>query len=257
MTRPIIGIVPALTPEDHQFIPEPAYRFEYIKQHYYEVLEEQGATPVILPASERHDNVTDYCELISGLLLVGGEDVNPSLYGEELDKYTSTLPPRRDLLERRLVQECCRRKIPILAICRGMQMLNVAFGGTLYQDLSHCRGAGDHRQQGELDFSTSHQVQVVAGTMLHQILNCDMIETNTGHHQAIRHVGEGLIVAARALDGVIEALEGDGFIIGVQWHPESWPADQISRRLFTAFGAAARRPGSGTYKDREPPMRGA
>lgn len=235
MTRPVIGVVLALTAEDHDFVPQPAYRFEYLKQQYYEALEQQGGLPIGIPSTERLDAVEQYCDIISGLLLVGGEDINPSMYAEELDPLCKPMMPRRDQFECQLIKACHRRQIPIFGICRGLQIMNVAFGGTLYQDLSQMPGVANHGQVGELDFSTRHQVELVSGTRLHQIVGADRIETNTGHHQGIKQLAKGLTVSAKATDGVIEAIEGSGFTLAVQWHPEAWSCDQHSGKLFAGF----------------------
>lgn len=236
--KPIVGIVLARVPEDHRFQPEPAYRFQFLKAQYFEPLEAQGLLPIAIPGTVQLENIPHYCDLISGLLLIGGEDINPECYNEPIDPLTHTLTPERDLIEIDLIRVCLKRGTPILGICRGLQILNVACGGTLHQDLSYCIGAGDHRQTGELDFSTQHTVQVVRDTTLHKIIREDRISTNTGHHQCVKTLGEGLRVSARSQDGVIEAVEGDDFTIAVQWHPESWASDEASRRLFTAFAAA-------------------
>ena len=235
MTRPIIGVVLALTAEDHDFVPQPAYRFEYLKQQYYEALEQQDGLPIGIPATERLSTVEQYCRMINGLFLIGGEDINPSLYGEELDPLCKPLMPRRDQFECQLINACYRRQIPIFGICRGLQIMNVAFGGTLYQDLSQMPGIANHEQVGELDYSTRHQVEIIPGTTLHHILGADRVETNTGHHQGIKQLANGLTVSAKTADGVIEAIEGNGFTIAVQWHPEAWSCDPYSRKLFAGF----------------------
>jgi len=241
--KPIIGLPLSLAAEDHNFVAQPAYRFEYLKEQYYEAIEEQGGLPIGIPASERPEAVEQYCDLIDGLFLIGGEDVNPGLYGEELDPLCKPLMPRRDHFESRLILACHGRQIPIFGICRGLQMLNVAFGGTLYQDLSQMPGAANHRQVGELDFSTRHHVDIVSGTRLHQIISADRIEVNTGHHQGVKRLGEGLTASARTADRLVEAVEGRGFTLAVQWHPEAWSCDPYSRKLFAAFCEAARAAG--------------
>jgi putative glutamine amidotransferase len=239
MAKPVIGLVLALTAEDHDFVSQPAYRFEYLKEQYYEAIEEQGALPIGIPATERLSTIEQYCDMINGLFLVGGEDINPSLYGEALDPLCKPLMPRRDKFEYELINACYRRRIPIFGICRGMQMMNVAFGGTLYQDLSHMPRAANHGQVGELDYSTRHHVEIINGTRLHRILAVDRMETNTGHHQGVKTLGKGLTVSARTADGVVEGIEGDGFTVAVQWHPEAWSCDPYSRKLFAAFCEAA------------------
>jgi putative glutamine amidotransferase len=239
VVKPVVGLVLALAAEDHDFVSQPAYRFEYLKEQDYEAIEEQGALPIGIPATERLSAIEQYCDMINGLLLVGGEDINPSLYGEELDPLCKPMMPRRDQFECQMINACQRRQIPIFGICRGLQMMNVAFGGTLYQDLSQMAGTTNHGQVSELDYSTRHQVEIISGTTLHHILGADSIETNTGHHQGIKQVASGLTVSAKTADGVVEAIEGGGFTIAVQWHPEAWSHDPFSRKLFMAFCDAA------------------
>ncbi len=239
MREPVIGVVMALTPEDHFYKVEPAYRFEYLKQHYYECVENAGAMPIAIPITERLERVDRYCDLLDGVLFVGGEDVNPEVYGEPLDPLCKPQNPRRDQWEIRLMLAAFQRRLPILGICRGLQVMNVAFGGTLFQDLSYMPGATNHSQVGERDFSTRHPVTIESGTLLHSIVGETEIETNTSHHQAIKKLGAGLKVSAYSLDRVIEAVESDGFTLGVQWHPEAWDYDAVSRKIFAAFVAAA------------------
>lgn len=239
MAKPVIGMVLALAAEDHDFVAHPAYRFEYLKEQYYEAIEEHGGLPIGIPATEQPDAVEEYLRVLDGLFLIGGEDINPSLYGEQIDPLCKPKMPRRDDFECQLINACHRRQIPIFGICRGLQILNVAFGGTLYQDLSYMPGARNHRQEGELDFATRHQVEIVSGTSLHQLIGANMIETNTGHHQGIKTLGKGLVAAARSQDGLIEAIEGSGFTLAVQWHPEAWSCDPVSRKLFAAFCEAS------------------
>ncbi len=239
MTRPIIGIVLALTPEDHVFQSLPAYRFEYLKQHYYEAIEAAGAITVAFPLTEHLEFVDHYAEMVDGLLFVGGDDVHPDLYGEQLDPLCHPQMPRRDHFEVALIKSAYLKRKPILGICRGLQIMNVAFGGSLHQDLSYRTGAGNHSQVGELDFSTRHSVRVAPNTLLHRLTGATGFETNTAHHQGINKLGNGLIVSAESVDGVIEAIEGEGFTLGVQWHPEAWGRDEVSRNIFAGFCQAA------------------
>ncbi len=239
MAKPIIGVVLALTPEDHKFKALPAYRFEFLKQHYYEAVEAAGAVAIAIPLTEHHEHISRYVDIVDGLFIVGGDDVHPELYGEAIDPLCQPQMPRRDNFEVALINAAFNVRKPIFGICRGLQIINVAFGGSLFQDLSYQKGAGNHSQVGELDFATRHLVNVVPGSMLSRLTPESSFETNTAHHQAIKRVGAGLKVAATAEDGVIEAIEADGFTLGVQWHPEAWGRDPVSRSLFGAFVEAS------------------
>lgn len=239
MSKPVIGVVLALTPEDHDFKALPAYRFEFLKQHYYEAIEAAGAITIAIPLSEHLEFVDRYCEMVDGLFFVGGDDVHPDLYGEKLDPLCHPQMPRRDHFEVALIKAAYSKRKPILGICRGSQIMNVAFGGTLHQDLSYRNGAVNHSQIGELDFSTRHVVRVAPGTLLHRLTGKNEFETNTAHHQGVNKLGKGLIVSAESVDGVIEAIEGEGFTLGVQWHPEAWGRDEVSRNIFAGFCKAA------------------
>ncbi|MGB5106231.1 MAG: gamma-glutamyl-gamma-aminobutyrate hydrolase family protein [Candidatus Zixiibacteriota bacterium] len=235
MNEPIIGVVLAQTPEDHQFKVLPAYRFEFLKQHYYEAVEAAGAVAIAIPLTERHEHIHRYVSIVDGLFIVGGDDVHPELYGEPIDPLCHPQMPRRDNFEVALIKATFAARKPILGICRGLQIMNVAFGGSLYQDLSYQSGAGNHSQQGELDFATRHRVNVVPNSLLSRLTGESAFETNTAHHQGIKRVGNGIKIAATAEDGVIEAIEADGFTLGVQWHPEAWGQDKVSRSIFSAF----------------------
>jgi putative glutamine amidotransferase len=176
----------------------------------------------------------------AGLVLMGGSDVNPALYNEERLRETDRADPARDELEYRLIAEYLERDAPILAICRGMQILNVQHGGTLIQhlDTSH-----RHRRKTEDKGEPAHNVRVQPGTKLSAILGEPLtVEVNSRHHQAVRDPGEKLIVSARdPEDGTIEAMERSDkrFVIAVQWHPENQaPRDERQAAIFRAFAAA-------------------
>ena len=241
MSKPVIGVVLALTPEDHEFRALPAYRFEFLKQHYYEAIEAAGGVTVAIPLSEHLEFVDRYCEIVDGLFFVGGDDVHPELYGEKIDPLCKPQMPRRDHFEVAWMKAAYTKQKPILGVCRGSQIMNVAFGGSLHQDLSYRNGAGNHSQVGELDFTTRHVVQVVPDTLLHRLTGKSSFETNTAHHQGVNRLGNGLTVSAVSGDGVIEAVEAEGFTLGVQWHPEAWGQDEISRSIFRGFCEAAAR----------------
>jgi putative glutamine amidotransferase len=172
-----------------------------------------------------------------GLLLTGGTDVDPALYGQTLVEPTQPPDLGRDQMEQRLLGEALGRDLPILAICRGMQFFNVFHGGTLIQHIE-----GHSIKPADLS-QPAHCVTVVPGTLLARVTGAGPLEVNSRHHQAVNRVGEGLVVSARSVpDGIIEGLElpGKRFAVAVQWHPE----DQIlaaapQRELFRAFVDAA------------------
>ncbi len=178
------------------------------------------------------------------MLLSGGADVDPALYGQKPHPKLRHVDRRRDDFELALVREALRRDRPLLAICRGQQVLNVAMGGTLLQDIPSELGVvADHDAPGERT-SRPHAVEVLAHTRLRAILDRDELDVNSIHHQAVDRLGDGLEVSARSpVDGVIEGLEvpGSRFVVAVQWHPESfWDQPDSFQRLFDAHAEACR-----------------
>jgi putative glutamine amidotransferase len=203
-------------------------------QPYEEALRSAGIEPVtISPGAGVPADV-------SGLLLIGGSDVNPARYGEPRDPETDEPDDPRDVLESALIQNFLDRDLPLLAICRGVQMLNVQQGGTLVQ---HLETTGRHRVRTADKGSPAHQVKIVPGTRLAAIAGEPLtMDVNSRHHQAIARAGDGLRVSARdSEDGTIEAVEHPDkrFVVGVQWHPENQCAtDERQGRLFQAFADA-------------------
>ncbi len=208
------------------------YRFDDEVGPYAEALRVVGIEPVLVsPTSERPP-----IDAVNGLLLSGGGDVNPALYGCERDARTEDPDDELDTLERQLLQQALARNLPVLAICRGLQLLNVAHpGGTLIQ---HIDG---HSVRGDDLSVPAHTIAVESGTLLSNILGDGEHPVNSRHHQAVRDLGEGLIISARAADGVIEGVERPDrkFAVAVQWHPENQVhAFAAQRRLFEAFREA-------------------
>jgi len=185
----------------------------------------------------------------SGLLLTGGDDVAPARYGESKHPAVVEVEPERDEFEIALVQEARRRNLPILAICRGVQVLNVAFGGSLVQDIpSQVPGALQHKLTvpPHQSYALAHEVWFEKDSLLGSLLkdrlsDADSCEVNSRHHQAVKQVAGGFRVTATAPDGVIEAIEDPGarFCLGVQWHPENFWRTGEFRALFEGFVQAA------------------
>ena len=195
-----------------------------------------GALPVVLPLSDPAD-VPELLERFDGLLLPGGGDIDPSSYGQTPNADTLYgIRPEADLFETALVQEAARHRMPVLGICRGLQVINVAFGGTLHQDLP------DHPQDlvGRA-FAGHYRTKVEPGTRLHDVVDSTELVINSLHHQGIKDLGRGLRVAATATDGVIESIESiepTWDLLAVQWHPECLRADH-SAALFDWLADAA------------------
>ncbi|MDD3948375.1 MAG: gamma-glutamyl-gamma-aminobutyrate hydrolase family protein [Anaerolineaceae bacterium] len=198
-----------------------------------------GAVTLLLPALIPLDEIPDLVGLLDGFYLTGGADLDPSLYAEQPHESVYGVDPLRDAFELALIREVIAQDKPLLAVCRGAQTLNVACGGTLYVDI-----ASQLPQANKHDWFPSyerdklvHDVQIEAGSKLHQLLGVAHLRTNSLHHQAIRQLGEGLRAVAWAEDGVIEAVEHRQcrFVLGVQWHPE-WLQDQEPMRaLYQGF----------------------
>lgn len=183
---------------------------------------------------------------VDGLLLPGGRDVDPALYGEPPHRAFMAAEPGRDVWEIALVQEALAADLPLLAICRGIQVLNVARGGTLIQDIpSELEGAVNH-QVREPPHAMAHDIWIAEGSLLGRLLRerieDDTCPVNSRHHQAIRTIGRALIVTATAPDGAIEAVEDPAqrFCLGVQWHPENFYRTGEFRGLFEGFVEASR-----------------
>lgn len=217
-----------------------------VNKAYVDAIERTDGIPLILP-SISSSNVNEILSLIDGVLLSGGVDVDPYLFGEKPIPSMGKIDPIRDLFEIALVNSAIRREMPILAICRGIQVLNVAAGGTLYQDIeAQIDNPVKHRwatREG-LDAPPNyptHIIRIKTGSRLHRIFGREILRVNSFHHQSVKDVGRKFVATAWAEDGVIEAIEyvGKSFIIGVQWHPELM-IDGEMIKLFEEFvGEAA------------------
>jgi putative glutamine amidotransferase len=213
-----------------------------LRHDYVRSVDRAGGMPLVL-APVAPDRVGDMLDHLRALVLTGGSDVDPAFYGAAPHPNLGKVVPERDVFEIALTREALGRELPILGICRGHQVLNVATGGTLIQDIpSDVIGAAEHDPERER-WETAHDVRILPGTRLRAILGKDKLAVNSFHHQAVDKVGQGLAVSAWSQgDRVIEGIEMPGrFVVGVQWHPEGfWNQPEGFQALFDALVAAAR-----------------
>jgi putative glutamine amidotransferase len=207
---------------------------------YVTALENAGLIPLIVPPLANADAATSVLDSVAGLVLTGGEDVDPARYGEKRHEKVRNVNAARDATEAALIEEAQARGTPVLAICRGIQILNVALGGTLVQDIpSECKTDIDHDEDVPRD-SRSHEIAIEPGSLIAKAIGTDHARVNSFHHQSVKRVAEGMRVTARSPDGVIEGLEStdeDWWVMAVQWHPEEMTgsAEPWDRGLFKAF----------------------
>lgn len=216
--RPSIAITPDLsapTPDT----PHPKYE---LKSAYADAILRAGGLPFILPYSDDRSIIDNYLDRVSGVVISGGAfDVPPELYGETAREGLGALKPVRTTFELTVLRLALLRKMPVVGVCGGMQLINVAFGGSLIQDLSREMPQARSHEQKHDRAQPQHPVEVKDQTQLAECVGRGQLMVNSTHHQAIKKVGEGLIISATAPDGIVEAIEAkEGFVLGVQWHPE-------------------------------------
>ena len=199
-------------------------------ESYLIAVERAGGVPLVLPMVKDEAMADDLLACVDGLLMTGGEDVAPAYYGEEVFNETVSVNAPRDTTDMLLLAAAKKRGIPVLGVCRGEQVTNIFYGGTLWQDLPSQVGKEvTHRQKEPYDVGT-HWVYIERGTRLHSLLQVDSIMVNTFHHQAVKDLADGFKVSARAADGVVEGYEGPG-ILCVQFHPEGFVSKGDDRFL--------------------------
>ena len=230
-SRPLIGVTPGYAADKDRL---------YTDRGYIEGVNNAGGLAVLLPLDPGPGMLEEWTDRFDGFLLSGGADIDARYYGEENLKSNGAISPYRDRLEIGLAKAVVEAGKPLLAICRGVQVLNAALGGTLYQDIHsqiRDRELLKHWQEAP-GWYPVHDVGLARDTKLWDCFRRDSLGVNSYHHQAVKDVGKGLKVAARAGDGIIEALEHESlrFGVGVQWHPEvMWREDREFLKLFEAF----------------------
>ena len=207
---------------------------------YVTALERAGLIPLIVPPLSSAAAAASVLNSVAGLVLTGGEDVDPARYGEKRHEKVRSVNVARDATEAALIEAARDRGMPVLAICRGIQILNVALGGTLVQDIpSQCQTPIDHDDEGARNART-HEVDIEPDSLIARAVGAQHVTVNSFHHQSVKRVAEGMRVTARSPDGVIEGIESaneDWWVMGVQWHPEEMTdsAEPWDRGLFKAF----------------------
>ena len=230
--RPIVGLIALYDDNKESY---------WMLPGYMKGLEEAGVIPVMLPLTKDQEIIEELVQSMDGFLLTGGHDVTPSLYGEEPHSKCTELCYLRDQMESHLINTAIKMDKPILGICRGIQILNVVMGGSLYQDIPEQTESTVTHQQTPPYEKTVHSVNIHANTPLHTILGKDCIDVNSYHHQGIKQLADSLKPMAEASDGIIEAVyrPDSSFVFAVQWHPEfTYLSDENSKKIFQAFAYA-------------------
>ncbi|HEX6079146.1 MAG TPA: gamma-glutamyl-gamma-aminobutyrate hydrolase family protein [Methylomirabilota bacterium] len=234
---PLIGVSTSITVGAS---PERAY----VNSAYLHAVQQAGGVPVALPPQLSSASMRQLAGDLQGLLLTGGGDMDPALFGETPHATLYDVAPSRDTLETSVLHVALDRGLPVLAVCRGLQVLNVALGDSLHQDVGTDPGTQMAHSQKEPRDQPTHKVKLTPGCRLAATLGADELEVNSMHHQAIKRLGRGLTAVAWAPDQIVEGAEiGDPsrFVLGVQWHPEELVGhSEPARRLFAALVAAAR-----------------
>ena len=244
MKKPIIGVTPDFNAGNRKDVggKEPTY---FLRARYMRAIEEAGGIPVVLPLLSTRDAWRQVVAHVHGLLVTGsGSDLAPEFYGERQRHKFARMSRERATMELGIAKVAYQADVPMLGICGGMQSINVALGGTLYQDIPAQLNTPIDHLPAYSATKTTHAVQIVQGSLLRRIAGKARVEVNSSHHQSVKKVAPNLLQTAVAPDGVIEAIEAPDrtFVVGVQWHPEFlYERDTIQRRLFSALIRAARK----------------
>lgn len=233
--KPVIGITSSFVPNAQTIS---------LHTSYLNAITRAGGLPFVVPAGLSPENADQILAKVDGLLFSGGADIDPQLFNQNPHPLLGEVSPERDRIELPLMRAAVEKDVPVLGVCRGAQLLNVALGGTLYQDLGReVSGSIKHVQKAPM-YHASHSISIMEDSKLARLLGVSEIRVNSFHHQSIKNVAPGLNVSATAPDGIVEAVEsstGKAFVMGVQWHPEAM-IDKVEAFLgvFEGFLKAAR-----------------
>ena len=230
--KPIIGISSSVIVDDSGSFA--GYKRAYVNKDYVDAVIKAGGVPLIIPFNTDKEVIISQAQVIDGLIISGGHDVSPYNYGQEPSPLLGETFPERDAYEMLLLEESKKRNLPILGICRGSQIINVAAGGTLYQDLSLIPGNVLKHNQVSKPTLKTHKIQIEENSIISEIFGKETM-VNSFHHQALDKVAGDFKVVARASDGIVEAIQHKTykFLVGVQWHPEMLAVEcDEARELF-------------------------
>lgn len=227
--KPIVGVIPLWDDEKDSI---------WMLPGYMEGIREAGAIPIILPLTENENEIRQVTDLVQGVLFTGGHDVSPHIYGEEAINGSVICCDIRDKMEHIVLDISLEQNKSVLGICRGIQFINAALGGTLYQDLpSQYSSNVEHHQNPPYDIPV-HEVYIQNNTPLYELIGKEKINVNSYHHQAVKTIAPSLVPMAISSDKLIEGLyrPDKKFFWAVQWHPEfSYKNDEMQRKIFEAF----------------------
>jgi putative glutamine amidotransferase len=233
--RPLIGITPGYNYDESRL---------YINNGYVQGVMEAGGLPVLMPVTEDVTVLGDIIHLCGGFLISGGPDMDARYYGEENMPFNGEISPYRDLIETEIIKGAAECNKPVFGICRGIQVINVALGGSLYQDIGAQANEKEvlkHSQKAPKWYPT-HDIFIKRNSKVWQSFGKDCVRVNSFHHQAVKNLAAGFQVTSRSADGIIESIEHKEhiFLVGVQWHPElMWQRDRSFLKLFELFVKAA------------------
>lgn len=234
MKKPLIGVMPLYDSEKDSY---------WMLPGYFKGIENAGGIPIMMPLTSQADTLDSLAQTVDGVLLTGGQDVSPSLYGEAMSSHCGETCGARDAMEQYFINKMIELDKPVLGICRGIQILNTVLGGTLYEDLPSEHPSGTEHHMSPPYDRAIHSVDICADSPLFETLGVTTLGVNSYHHQAIKKLSPELQCMAVSDDRLCEAvfMPGKKFIWAVQWHPEfSYLSDENSRKIFAAFIKAAR-----------------
>lgn len=238
MKKPLIGVLPLyINNNDNKW--DSLWMFP----GYLDGIVAAGGIPVVLPLLENAEDIAQLVDTYDGFLFPGGQDIDPSLYNEEMNEHCKITFPPKDTMETAVFREAYRRDKPIFGVCRGLQLFNVLMGGSLYQDIQtqYPNASIKHLQETNFIYPT-HTIDILPNSFLAEIAGTHSIRVNTMHHQAIKDMGDHIIATAQSKDGLIEAIELTELTFGhaIQWHPEFlWDKRPLEFNLFKAFVQAS------------------